>query len=66
MVKAAAVRLLELRTGERAAICSQGKVIPGVLAQLEGAADPEPYKTPKGDGWVLTWSGDRLVGLTRI
>ncbi|WP_306203816.1 NUDIX hydrolase [Actinoplanes sp. RD1] len=65
-VKAATTRLLELRTGDLAAICSQGKVIPGVLAQLSGATDTDAYKTPKGDGWVLTWSGDRLAGLSRI
>ncbi|MEV6601872.1 NUDIX hydrolase [Actinoplanes sp. NPDC051346] len=65
-VKAAAARLVEMRDGRRTAICSQGKVIPGLLALLAGADDPTPYKTPKGDGWVLTWSGDRLVALSRI
>ncbi|BCJ54641.1 NUDIX hydrolase [Actinoplanes sp. NBRC 14428] len=65
-VKTAAARLVELRDGERTAICSQGKVIPGLLASLDGADDPEPYRTAKGDGWVLSWSGDRLVGLSRI
>ena len=47
-------------------ICSQGKVIPYVLAGLKGEDDPTPYKTPKGSGWVLTWAGDRLLGLSRI
>ncbi|MFI7600829.1 NUDIX domain-containing protein [Actinoplanes sp. NPDC049681] len=65
-VKVAAARIVELRDGERTAICSQGKVIPDLLALLDGAEDPEPYKTPKGDGWVLSWSGDRLVALSRI
>ncbi|MFI5490995.1 NUDIX domain-containing protein [Actinoplanes sp. NPDC051859] len=65
-VKAAAARLVELRAGRRTAVCSQGKVIPGLLALLAGAEDPAPYKTPKGDGWVLTWSGDQLVALSRI
>ena len=64
--KLAAARLTELRDGPRAAVCSQGKVIPGMLAALTGAADPAPYKTPKGTGWILTWSGDRLLGLSRI
>jgi 8-oxo-(d)GTP phosphatase len=41
-------------------------VIPGILATLAGAEDPAAYKTPKGTGWILTWSGDRLVGLSRI
>ncbi|AGL20444.1 NUDIX hydrolase [Actinoplanes sp. N902-109] len=65
-IKAAVTRLAELRSGPRTAICSQGKVIPGLLALLEDADDPTPYKTPKGDGWVLTWSGERLVALSRI
>ncbi|MGA5302992.1 NUDIX hydrolase [Nucisporomicrobium flavum] len=67
-VKVAAARLAELRDGERVAICSQGKVIPGLLASLDGDGDGDPadYKTPKGSGWVLTWSGDRLAALSRI
>jgi 8-oxo-dGTP diphosphatase len=65
-VQIALARLAELRTGETAVICSQGKVIPPLLAALTGAADPEQYKTPKGGGWLLTWSGDRLVGLSRL
>jgi 8-oxo-dGTP pyrophosphatase MutT (NUDIX family)/phosphohistidine phosphatase SixA len=65
-VKLGATRLTELRDGPRTAVCSQGKVIPGILATLAGAEDPAPYKTPKGTGWILTWSGDRVVGLSRI
>ncbi|WP_052359890.1 NUDIX hydrolase [Actinoplanes friuliensis] len=65
-VKVGAARLLELRDGDRAVASSQGKVIPGMLALLEDAPDPEPYKTPKGTGWILTWSGERLLGLSRI
>jgi 8-oxo-dGTP diphosphatase len=65
-VKVAAARLAELRDGERAAVCSQGKVIPPLLALLDGVADTEPYRTPKGSGWILTWSGDRLLALSRI
>jgi 8-oxo-dGTP pyrophosphatase MutT (NUDIX family) len=64
--KLGATRLSELRDGPRAAVCSQGKVIPSMLALLDGAEDPEPYKTPKGTGWILTWSGERLLGLSRI
>ena len=58
--KAAATRLAELRDGPTAAICSQGKLIPPLLATLTGAEDPEPYKTPKGGGWILSWSSARL------
>ncbi|MFI5931364.1 NUDIX domain-containing protein [Actinoplanes sp. NPDC051494] len=65
-VKVAVDRLLELRSGPRTAICSQGKVIPGILALLDGADDPTPYKTAKGDGWVLSWSGEQLAALSRI
>ena len=65
-VKAAAARLTELRDGVRTAVCSQGKVIPDLLALLDGAPDATPYKTPKGDGWVLSWSGDRLAALSRL
>ncbi|MET8152216.1 NUDIX domain-containing protein [Actinoplanes sp. NPDC049668] len=64
--KRAAARLAVLRDGDRAAVCSQGKVIPGLLALLDGAEDPEPYRTEKGSGWILTWSGDRLLALSRI
>jgi 8-oxo-dGTP diphosphatase len=62
----AAARLGELRDAPRAAVCSQGKVIPSILALLAEAEDPEPYRTPKGTGWILTWSGDRLLALSRI
>jgi 8-oxo-(d)GTP phosphatase len=65
-VKVGAARLLELRDGDRAVASSQGKVIPGMLALLEDTPDPEPYKTPKGTGWSLTWSGERLLRLSRI
>ena len=44
----------------------KGKVIPSLLAWLDGAVDREPYRTPKGTGWILTWSGDRLLALSRI
>jgi 8-oxo-dGTP diphosphatase len=64
--KVAATRLVELRDGESAAVCSQGKIIPPTLALLRGTLDPEPYKTPKGGGWVLSWAGEKLVGLSRI
>jgi 8-oxo-dGTP pyrophosphatase MutT (NUDIX family) len=63
--KLAAARLLELR-GERAGICSQGKMIPPMLAALQGADDPAPYRTPKGGGWVLSWSDGKLAALSRL
>jgi 8-oxo-dGTP diphosphatase len=65
-LKAATGRLGELREGATAAICSQGKVIPPLLASLLGEDDPAPYKTPKGTGWLLSWSGDTLSALSRL
>jgi 8-oxo-(d)GTP phosphatase len=65
-VKAAAARLLELRSGPTAVICSQGKLMPPLLAHLRNAADPEEWRTPKGGGWLLTWSDDRLLGLSPL
>ncbi|MFI6072823.1 NUDIX domain-containing protein [Actinoplanes sp. NPDC051343] len=64
--KVALQRLLELAPGPTPVICSQGKVIPFLLAALHNEDDHTPYKTPKGGGWVLTWAGDRLLGLSRI
>lgn len=63
--KLAAARLLELRD-ERAVICSQGKMIPPMLAALEGADDAAPYRTPKGGGWILSWSGGELAARSRL
>ena len=65
-VEGANRRLLELRAESTAAICSQGKMMPPMLESLEHDHDVAPYKTPKGGAWVLTWSGDRLLGLTRL
>lgn len=64
--KLAAQHLLDLRAGGLPVVCSQGKIIPHLLAALRDDAGSAPYKTPKGGGWVLTWSGDRLLGLTRL
>ena len=65
--KVGAHRMIEVRdSGGLAVVCSQGKVMPGILAALRGEDDPAPYKTPKGGGWVLTWAGDRLLGLSRL
>jgi 8-oxo-(d)GTP phosphatase len=64
--KVALQRLLELVPGPVPVICSQGKVIPHLLAALRDEEDHTPYKTPKGGGWLLTWAGDQLLGLSRI
>jgi len=65
-VKVAAARLAEIRDGTTAVICSQGKLMPPLLALLRDEDDPEPYRTPKGSGWVLCWSGPDLAGLSRL
>ncbi|MBG0562010.1 NUDIX hydrolase [Actinoplanes aureus] len=62
----AQARLTQLRTDERVVVCSQGKVIPPLLALLHGVEDDEPFKTRKGDGWLLTWSGERLLDASRL
>ncbi|MEU4242085.1 NUDIX hydrolase [Actinoplanes sp. NPDC026619] len=64
--KLGAQRLLELRPGSVPVICSQGKVMPTMLATLHDEADPAPYKTAKGEAWLLTWSGDRLLDASRL
>lgn len=64
--KLAAQRLLDLRGGGVPVICSQGKIMPTLLATLHDEADPAPYKTAKGDGWLLTWAGDRLLDASRL
>jgi 8-oxo-dGTP pyrophosphatase MutT (NUDIX family)/phosphohistidine phosphatase SixA len=65
-VAAARARLAELRGSERVVVCSQGKLMPYLLASLSDADDHHPFKTPKGDGWLLTWSGENLVGASRL
>ncbi|SCL21129.1 8-oxo-dGTP diphosphatase [Micromonospora rhizosphaerae] len=64
-VLAAAARLVELAgAGEPVAVCSQGKVIPGALERLTGRADD--FATPKGGGWLLAFTGDRLLAADRL
>jgi 8-oxo-(d)GTP phosphatase len=61
--------LLELAgEGRPAVVCSQGKVIPPLLASLRPADWPrtDDFDTPKGTGWLLGFAGDRLVGLDRL
>ena len=62
----ALARLTELRRAERVVVCSQGKLMPHLLASLHGTDDHTAFKTPKGAGWLLTWSGERLLGASRL
>ncbi|SCG37549.1 NUDIX hydrolase [Micromonospora inositola] len=62
---AAAAHLAALAAaGEPVAVCSQGKVLPGALERLAGRADD--FTTPKGGGWLLAFTGDRLVAADRL
>jgi 8-oxo-dGTP diphosphatase len=51
----------------RRGVCSQGKVMPPLLALLRRREDPEPYKTPKGGGWSSPGpaTGSGLAGSDR-
>ncbi|WFE38864.1 NUDIX hydrolase [Micromonospora sp. WMMD998] len=62
---AAAARLAALAdAAEPVAVCSQGKVIPGALERLTGRADD--FTTAKGGGWLLAFTGDRLLAPDRL
>ncbi|MDG4823517.1 NUDIX domain-containing protein [Asanoa sp. WMMD1127] len=66
-VLSTAGRLAELAAaGVDFVACSQGKVMPGALAQLvdHGAADD--YRTPKGGGWLLAFAADGTVAADRL
>lgn len=49
-------------------ICSQGKVVPPLLADLRpgNATAAEQFATPKGGGWLLALSGERVVAADRL
>ncbi|AEB43385.1 NUDIX hydrolase [Micromonospora maris] len=62
---AAAAALTALAAqGAPVAACSQGKVIPGALERLVG--QPGDYATGKGGGWLLAFTGDRLLAADRL
>jgi 8-oxo-dGTP pyrophosphatase MutT (NUDIX family)/phosphohistidine phosphatase SixA len=65
-VQEALARLADLRTGPTAAISSQGKLMPHLLAALAGTDDPEEYRTHKGGGWVVAWAGDRAAAISPL
>lgn len=56
------------RTGTTTVVCSQGKVIPPLLASIRPAGWPlaDDFDTPKGAGWLLAFAGTQLVGLDRL
>jgi 8-oxo-dGTP diphosphatase len=55
-------------TGEPAVVCSQGGLIPEVLAALaeEDGLDLGSTKTRKGTAWALTFDGRRLVAADHL
>lgn len=62
---AGAARLAELAAaGRTTVVCGQGKVIPGALENLTGS--PGDYRTPKAGGWLLAFSGTRLIATDRL
>ncbi|WP_319462174.1 bifunctional NUDIX hydrolase/histidine phosphatase family protein [Micromonospora sp. RTP1Z1] len=50
--------------GEPVAVCSQGRVLPAALERLAGRAGD--FTTPKGGGWLLAFTGDRLLAADRL
>ncbi|TDC30166.1 NUDIX hydrolase [Micromonospora sp. 15K316] len=63
---ALAARLLDLAgAGGNAAVCSQGKVIPGALEQLTGRIGAD-FTTAKGESWLLAFAGDALLAAERL
>jgi 8-oxo-dGTP diphosphatase len=56
---AAGVRALA-ESGGVPVVCSQGELIPGVLAELTERGIPQ-FSTPKGAGWILAFGGSRLI-----
>ncbi|MEV6690590.1 NUDIX hydrolase [Micromonospora sp. NPDC051196] len=63
LATAAALTALAM-SGEPVAVCSQGKVIPGALERLIGRCGD--YSTGKGGGWLLAFTGDRLLAADRL
>jgi 8-oxo-dGTP diphosphatase len=49
-------------------VCSQGKVIPPLLAGLRplNATAAQEFDTPKGSGWLVAFSGDQAVAADRL
>jgi 8-oxo-(d)GTP phosphatase len=47
-------------------ICTQGKVIPNLLAWWRGTDKPDKSRNRKGSTWVLSFAGDRIVAADYI
>jgi len=68
-VAGAAAAVLALRgEGGSTVVCSQGKMIPPLLALLRpaNASKVEEFHTPKGTGWLLAFARDSIVYADRL
>lgn len=65
---AAASRLRQFAADGRVTVaCTQGAVIPPVLERLAGADNrPDRTATDKGDGWLLSFAGPRLLAVAPL
>jgi len=64
---AMAARRLRLHVPDKGAtiVCSQGGLIPQVLAELTGSPDTA-FRTPKGAAWVISFSGESVAAVDRL
>jgi phosphohistidine phosphatase SixA/predicted NUDIX family NTP pyrophosphohydrolase len=59
-----ALRALAL-AADQIVICSQGKLIPGLLELISGRAH-QHFRTGKGNGWVLSFAGTDVVAVDHL
>ncbi|MCX2930442.1 NUDIX hydrolase [Mycobacterium sp. CVI_P3] len=65
--EAAHKRIVEIAArGGTPVICTQGKVIPYLLAWWRGNDKPDKSRNRKGSTWVLSLNGDRIVAADYI
>ncbi len=53
-------------SGRRTVVCTQGDVIAPVLARLAGDRDVHRWRTAKGDGWLVPFSGPLPLPPSRL
>jgi 8-oxo-(d)GTP phosphatase len=65
--EAAVLQLWRLAcSGRRTVICTQGGVIGPLLSRLTGDADVHRWRTAKGDGWLVPFSGPLPLAPSRL
>jgi 8-oxo-dGTP diphosphatase len=52
-------------TVESAVVVSQGKLIPRALGLLRDEP-ADRYATPKGEGWLIAFAGDKVAGIDAL